>query len=130
MSNLFNIKRFYAFVCKEFRELPGKYGLTILSMIGGYLVLLLLLMMLGISVSPFTRMTVIMVYVMITIIFAPSKLYGNVNHARKGLCYAMLPVSALEKTISMFVINFLCTSILIVAGLFAADMLLYLIVPS
>ena len=130
MSNLFNIKRFYAFVCKEFRELPGKYGLTILSMIGGYLVLLLLLMMLGISVSPFTRMTVIMVYVMITIIFAPSKLYGNVNHARKGLCYAMLPVSALEKTISMFVINFLCTSILITAGLFAADMLLYLIVPS
>ena len=80
MSNLFNIKRFYAFVCKEFRELPGKYGLTILSMIGGYLVLLLLLMMLGISVSPFTRMTVIMVYVMITIIFAPSKLYVNVNH--------------------------------------------------
>lgn len=38
MSNLFNIKRFYAFVCKEFRELPGKYGLTIISMIGGSLV--------------------------------------------------------------------------------------------
>ncbi|MDD2290001.1 MAG: hypothetical protein PHT64_01120 [Bacteroidales bacterium] len=130
MSDIFNVKRFNAFVCKELRELPGNYGLSILSMIGGYLFCLLVMMMLGASFSPFTRMTIIMVYVTITIIAAPSKLHGNVNHPRKGLAYIMLPVSALEKTLSMFVINFLCTTLIIVAGLFAADMLVFLIVPS
>lgn len=130
MSNLFNIKRFQAFVYKEFRELPGKYGLTIIGMIGWYLLLLLLMMMLGSSVSPFTRMTMIMVLVTITIVVAPSKLHGYVNHTKKGLGYVMLPVSALEKTLSIFVINFICTTILVVAGLFVSDMLLYLIIPS
>lgn len=130
MSNVFNIKRFCALVRKECRELPGKYGLSILSIVGGYMIFLILFMLTGLTFSPLTRMTTIMALTAITLIFAPSKLHGTVNHNKKGLSYVLLPVSSLEKTLSMFVLNSICTTFLILVGLFVADVLLYLIVPS
>ena len=130
MSNLFNLKRFCSLVRKECRELPGKYGLTIISMVGGYMIALILTMLTGVTVSPFKRMTMIVVLTAFIMIFAPSKLHGTVNHNRKGLGYVLLPVSTLEKTLSMFVLNSICTTVLILTGLFAADTLLYLVIPS
>ncbi|HHV02842.1 MAG: hypothetical protein WCQ69_02255 [Bacteroidales bacterium] len=130
MSNIFNIKRFCTLVRKECRELPGKCGLSILSMVGGYMIFIILTMLSGVSVSPSKRMAMIVVWTAVTVIFAPSKLHGNVNHSRKGLNYVLLPVSTMEKTLSMFVLNSICTTILILTGLFLADTLLYLIVPS
>ena len=68
--------------------------------------------------------------VAIALVFAPSKLYGTVNHKKKGLHYVQLPASVLEKTVSMFVVSFVCVTLSMLVSLFAAETLFYLLLPS
>ena len=64
------------------------------------------------------------------LVFSPSKLYGTVNHKKKGLHYAQLPASVLEKTLSMFVVSFVCVALSMLVSLFVVDTLFYLLFPS
>ncbi len=55
--------------------------------------------------------------------------FGTVNHQRKGLNYVLLPVSTLEKTLSMLFITSVFTTFIMIAGLLILDTVGYLIMP-
>lgn len=57
----------------------------------------------------------------IALIVAPAKLYKDCNDPRKGIQYAMMPASSLEKFISMFIFCVIVTPIVYTAGALALD---------
>lgn len=57
----------------------------------------------------------------IALIGAPAKLYKDCNDPRKGIQYAMMPASSLEKFISMFIFCVIVTPIVYTAGALALD---------
>ena len=130
MNNVFAIKRFGALVKKECREFFGNFGLTVLSMTGTYVIYLLASLLSSSSPGILSRLSLIVVWTGLALVFAPSKVYGMANHKKMGLSYVQLPSSALEKTISMFVVTYLCVTLSMLISLFAVDTLFYLLFPS
>lgn len=57
----------------------------------------------------------------IALVVAPAKLYKDCNDPRKGIQYAMMPASSLEKFISMFIFCVIVTPIVYTAGAVALD---------
>ncbi|MDY0174648.1 MAG: hypothetical protein RBR62_05590 [Bacteroidales bacterium] len=130
MNNVFAIKRFGALVKKECREFFGNFGLTVLSMTGTYVIYLLASLLSSSPPGILSRLSLIVVWTGLALVFAPSKVYGMANHKKMGLSYVQLPSSALEKTISMFVVTYLCVTLSMLISLFAVDTLFYLLFPS
>jgi hypothetical protein len=129
MNNIFNFKRFVAITAKEVREYFRNYGSSIISVLVVYLLFLLIPLLVGGSANVLSRVNTIVALTAVIMIIAPSKLYGMVNHRSKGLNYVLLPVSALEKTLSMFFINAIYTTFIMIAGMLIIDTIVYLIVP-
>ena len=75
----------------------------------------------------FNRIVIITILGIITLMIAPARLYGNCNDSRKGIGYAMLPISALEKFISMVFYCIIVTPILYMVCAFCLDTILALI---
>lgn len=74
-----------------------------------------------------SRINVIDFLLKITIIIAPAILYKTCNDSRKGIGYAMLPASTLEKFLSMVIFCVIVTPIIYLAGALAIDSILALI---
>ena len=75
----------------------------------------------------FERINVISTLQKIAIIIAPAILYKTCNDSRKGIGYAMLPASTLEKFLSMVIYCAVVTPIIYIAGALAIDSILALI---
>ena len=73
-----------------------------------------------------SRVNVIDALLKIAIIIAPAILYKTCNDSRKGIGYAMLPASTLEKFLSMVIYCVIVTPIIYVAGSLAIDTILTL----
>lgn len=63
----------------------------------------------------------------VAIILIPSRLYKNSNDSRKGIQFAMLPASSLEKFLSMIIYCLIVTPILYMFGAVAIDTIFTLI---
>ena len=74
----------------------------------------------------FGRINIIETLTKIAIIIAPARLYQYCNDSRKGIGYAMLPASTLEKFLSMVIYCVIVTPIVYVAGALAIDSILAL----
>lgn len=74
--------------------------------------------------SPFSRVDLISTLSTIVLIIAPARLYRHCNDPRKGIVYAMLPASTLEKFLSMVIYCVIVTPIIYVAGALAIDSIL------
>lgn len=74
----------------------------------------------------FERINVISTLQKIAIIIAPAMLYKTCNDSRKGIGYAMLPASTLEKFLSMVIYCTIVTPIIYIAGALAIDSILAL----
>ena len=73
-----------------------------------------------------SRIDLISTLANIAIIIAPARLYRYCNDSRKGIGYAMLPASTLEKFLSMVFYCVVVTPIIYVAGALAIDSILAL----
>ncbi len=73
------------------------------------------------------RVNIIDFLLKIAIIIAPAILYKTCNDSRKGIGYAMLPASTLEKFLSMVIFCVIVTPIIYMAGALAIDSILALI---
>ena len=71
--------------------------------------------------SPFSRIELISTLSTIVLIIAPARLYRHCNDQRKGIGYAMLPASTLEKFLSMVIYCVIVTPIIYTAGALAID---------
>ena len=74
----------------------------------------------------FSRINVIDTLLKIALIIAPARLYKICNDSRKGIGYAMLPASTLEKFLSMVIYCVIVTPIIYIAGALAIDSILAL----
>lgn len=74
-----------------------------------------------------SRVNIIDTLLKIAIIIAPAMLYKTCNDSRKGIGYAMLPASTLEKFLSMVIFCVIVTPIVYIAGALAIDSILALI---
>ena len=72
------------------------------------------------------RFGFICILVAIAMLQVPSKVYGKSNLSREGIGFAMLPASALEKFISMFIYCAIVTPIIVFFGGYLVDTLLSL----
>ena len=79
------------------------------------------------AVVNYERYGFLLVLAIIAMILAPSRLYKNANDSRKGIQFAMLPASNLEKFLSMSIYCLVVTPILYLVGAVAIDSILALI---
>ena len=78
-------------------------------------------------VDVFTRISFIGTLTNIALIIAPARLYKHCNDPRKGIGYAMLPASTLEKFLSMLIYCVIVTPIIYIGGALLVDTVLALI---
>jgi hypothetical protein len=81
----------------------------------------------GNASTPYMRLVLMNILKIIAIIVVPARLYKDCNDSRKGIGYAMLPASTLEKFISMFFYCMIVTPIIYIAGSLVIDSLLTII---
>ena len=77
-------------------------------------------------IDAFSRIDTIATLSTIALIIAPARLYKYCNDSRKGIVYAMLPASTLEKFLSMVIYCVIVTPIIYIAGALAIDSILAL----
>ena len=77
-------------------------------------------------IDAFSRIDTIATLSTIALIIAPARLYKYCNDSRKGIVYAMLPASTLEKFLSMVIYCAIVTPIIYIAGALAIDSILAL----
>lgn len=130
MNNTLNINRFGKILKHDGLNFFPNMILT-LSIIWAIPVVLYLFTSLipgneGQTFDPFSRIDIISSLLTIVLIIAPARLYKHCNDPRKGIGYAMLPASTLEKFLSMVIYCVIVTPIIYVAGALAIDSILAL----
>jgi len=75
-------------------------------------------------IGNFSRISLIDSLKMLVLVFAPVRLYKHCNDPRKGIGYAMLPASILEKFISMVFYCVVVAPVVYVAGALVVDTVL------
>ena len=110
-NKAFNMKRFWHYFCMDIRSAVRKFGITLLifctislttDLFNGLLSLALTGFWIGMTV-PF-RVMISVIFGIILLLVAPSKLYGYVTDRKEGSAFIMLPVSRFEKYLSMVLI--------------------------
>lgn len=129
MNNIFDIKRFGSMLKHD--------GMSYFKSFGWTLVILWILPIIfwGIAYVSMevldtgtitNRGDFISKLVWLTLIIVPSRFYKNVNDSRKGILYAMTPISSFEKFLSMFVYCVVLTPIVYIVGAVVVDTILAL----
>lgn len=127
MNNIFNINRFWNLIQMDAKRFITNYGLSLLIICLSPTIIWLFSLITGLSIHFFGRILFYYFVLFIAMMMTPVKVYGDVNLKREGVAYAMLPVSALEKCLSMFIFCAIATPIIAYSGIYAIDTLLTVI---
>ena len=132
MNNTFNINRFGKILKHDGLNFFPNFilALAILWAIPVVIYLFTILMPTEETIhiyNAMSRVSIIDFLLKIAIIIAPAILYKTCNDSRKGIGYAMLPASTLEKFLSMVIFCVIVTPIIYLAGALAIDSILALI---
>ena len=126
-SNVFDIKRFGKYLQSEVRNCISNFGVTLIifaamPLIGYFFFGIFKLTFLGEwgSLGQESRLTIFALNLMAMAMFLPTVCYGKVTDKKIGTQFLMVPVSVLEKTLSMILI----CCILIPVAVTAANVLL------
>lgn len=111
-NDIFNINRFGRYLMTDVRNAVSNYGISILVMAT-----------LGLSIDVFVglfhmivsegwqgigisaRVPLFLLAFAMTLVSAPSKLFGHITEKKAGSAFLTLPVSTLEKTLSMVIVS-------------------------
>ena len=104
-NEVFNFGRFGKLLGKEIMEFFRKEW-SMLIFIVAFVVVIILYFALSPSLGNFANRNLNGIYVLVGILamIMPTQLYGVVNDRQRGVPYALLPASALEKFLSMFLV--------------------------
>lgn len=129
-NDVFSFNRFSRYLVTDVRNAVSNYGITILVMAT-----------LGLSFDVFTglftmivsdgwqgmgivaRSVIALLAFLVILISAPSKLFGHVTDKKDGSAFLTLPVSTLEKTISMVLVSCVLVPAAFVIVYFAIDLI-------
>lgn len=111
-NDIFNLNRFGRYLMTDVRNAVSNYGISILVMatlglsIDVFVGLFHMIVSegwqgIGISV----RVPLFLLAFAVTLVSAPSKLFGHITEKKAGSAFLTLPVSTLEKTLSMVIVS-------------------------
>lgn len=111
-NDVFNFNRFGRYLATDLRNAVSKYGITLLVMasfsVTVYLIVGLFSAVSGngwISTGLIFRLFVFAMSTLVVLISSPGKIYGFITEKRAGTSFLMVPVSTLEKTLSMLIVS-------------------------
>lgn len=131
MNNTFNFKRFSSVVANDWHALLRNYGITILIFCClPVLFWLASLVFKGGEITQDTRWSLVGFATALAVMNAAEKIYGDVNLPRKGISFAMLPASSLEKFFSMLFYCAIVVPVVAMIGLWCVDAILALLPVS
>jgi len=111
-NEVFSLNRFWRYLKSDFDAFISKYGITLLvistmpitcDVFTGVFSLMNMGRWEGLEV--YSRLAFFVMFGMILLISAPAKLYGHITDRKEGSAFLLLPVSRLEKYISMILIT-------------------------
>ncbi len=132
MNSSFNIKRFGNVLRYDAMNYFKNFGWTLVVLLA---IPILIWFMLYVNMDDpdamlnYHRYGFLLVLAIIAMILAPSRLYKNANDSRKGIQFAMMPASNLEKFLSMSIYCLIVTPILYLVGAVAIDSI-FAIIPG
>ncbi|MBQ2853245.1 MAG: hypothetical protein IJE76_07645 [Bacteroidales bacterium] len=130
MNKTFDIKRFGNVLRHDAMSYLQNFGWTLVVLLA---IPILIWSILYINMDDteavvnYERYGFLLVLAIIAMILAPSRLYKNANDSRKGIQFAMLPASNMEKFLSMTFYCLLATPVLYLVGAVAIDSILAII---
>lgn len=111
-NEVFSLNRFWRYLKSDFDAFISRYGITLLvvstmpitcDIFTGVFSLMNMGKWEGLEV--YSRLAFFVMFGMILLISAPAKLYGHLTDRKEGSAFLLLPVSRLEKYISMILIT-------------------------
>ncbi|MBQ8958997.1 MAG: hypothetical protein IJ057_10975 [Bacteroidales bacterium] len=126
MNNTFSFNRFKDLLLKDGKMYFRNYGTSLIIWCCLNASFWIFNLIFGTSSEAVFRFGMLCVWMALAMMMVPSKVYGNANLSREGVGFAMLPVSSLEKFISMFLYCAIVTPIIVFFGGYLVDTLLSL----
>lgn len=111
-NEVFSLNRFWRYLKSDFDAFISKYGITLLvvstmpitcDVFTGVFSLMNMGRWQGLEV--YSRLAFFVMFGMILLVSAPARLYGHLTDRKEGSAFLLLPVSRLEKYISMILIT-------------------------
>lgn len=111
-NDVFSFNRFWRYLKSDFDAFVSRYGITLLvtgampvscEVFSGVLSLMNMGKWQGMEIN--SRLGLFVLFGIIMLINAPSRLYGHITDRKEGSTFLLLPVSRLEKYISMILIT-------------------------
>lgn len=130
MNNLFSLHRFAILLRKDLMQALRNSFNTFLVLESLYVFVSLFSIFISYAINPVERVSFFFFFFLLFVIMLPRLVYGNVNDKKGGIEYGMLPVSFVEKFISMILTVGVVMPALFVASVFVIDILLVLVSPS
>jgi len=127
MSNTFNFKRFNKVLAFDWKRFIRNFGITLLVWISMPVMFWVTSLVFDFEMDNWSRVSIIFGLIAITVMSAPSRIYGKVNLPREGVGFAMLPATSSEKFFSMFIYCSLLTPFLTLVGAWLIDSLMTLL---
>jgi len=121
MNNSFSFKRFNQMLAFDWKRFIRNFGITLLVWISIPVMFWVTSLVFGFELEPYVRIGIIFILIAITVMSAPSRIYGKVNLSREGVGFAMLPATSLEKFVSMFLYCSLVTPFFTLVGAWLVD---------
>ena len=127
MSNKFSFKRFNQVLAYDWKRFIRNFGITLLVWISIPVMFWVTSLVFDFEVVDAVRVFIIFGLIAITVMSAPSRIYGKVNLPREGVSFAMLPATNLEKFFSMLLYCSLLTPFFTLVGAWLVDNLMALL---
>ena len=130
MNNLFSIRRLSVLLNKDLRQSFLVSFNTLLVFASSYAFLCIFSLFTSFQFTPDDRIPFFFLFTLLFVMMLPRLVYGNVNDKVKGIEYGMLPVSYLEKFVSMIITVGIVAPLCFVLAIFTLDNLFVLISPE
>lgn len=127
MNNTFNFNRFNKVLAYDWKCFIRNFGITLLVWISMPVMFWVTSLVFDFELPAEAREAIIFGLVAITLMSAPSRIYGKVNLPREGVGFAMMPATSLEKFFSMFLYCSLVTPAVTLLGSWLVDCLMTLL---
>ena len=139
MNNVFDIKRFWKYLCWDVRNAYNNFGLGLLicALLPAIAFVMTFLGMLvldpaslpGVTklIGDSTKVTMVFTAILITGLVFPAKQYGSLTDRKAGSTWLMLPASTLEKFLSILLVTCVVVPLCLALMLYAFDAIMSLV---
>ena len=121
MNNTFSFNRFKNLLLKDGKMYIRNFGTSLIVWCCLNAIFWIFNLLFGSETMPPVRFGMLCIWTALAMMMVPSKVYGNANLSREGVGFAMMPVSSLEKFISMFIYCAIVTPIVVFFGGYLVD---------